>query len=68
MDYFTNVTITNVQPNGSTIIKTLQIQGVKWYITPTKMTATFTTLERIDDGILIGNSTFGVLGQDILTY
>ena len=68
MDYFTNVTITNVQPNGSTITKTLQIQGVKWYITPTKMTATFTTLERIDDGILIGNSTFGVLGQDILTY
>jgi hypothetical protein len=32
------------------------------------MTATYTTLERIDDGILIGNSTFGVLGQDILTY
>jgi len=68
MDYFTNVTITNIQPNDSTITKTLQIQGVKWYITPTKMTATFTTLERINDGFLIGNSTYGVLGQDILAY
>ena len=68
MDYFDNVNISNVQPDGSTITKNLQIQGVAWDITPNRMLATFTTLEPITDGFIIGNSTYGVLGDDILSY
>lgn len=68
MDYFTNVEISNIQPDGSTITKDLQIQGVAWDITPNTMVATFTTLERLTDGFLIGSSVYGVLGDDILSY
>ena len=68
MDYFDNVNISNVQPDGSTITKNLQVQGVAWDITPNRMLATFTTLEPITDGFIIGNSTYGVLGDDILSY
>lgn len=68
MDYFTNVKITNVQPDSSTIIKNLQIQGVAWDITADSMKASFTTLERITDGFIVGSSTYGVLGQDIIAY
>jgi hypothetical protein len=68
MDYFTNVLINNLQPDGSTIEKNLQIQGVNWDISPSRFIANFTTLEPISDSFLIGNSTYGVLGDDILTY
>ena len=68
MDYFDNVLITNVQPDGSTIVKNLQIQGVAWDISPNKWLATFVTLEPITDGFIIGNNTYGVLGEDILSY
>lgn len=68
MDYFTNVDISNIQPDGSTITKNLQVQGVNWDITPNRWLGTFTTLEPITDGFIIGNSTYGVLGDDILSY
>lgn len=68
MDYFTNVDISNIQPNNSTITKNLQIQGVAWDITPNRWMGTFTTLEPITDGFIIGNSTYGVIGEDILSY
>ena len=68
LDYFQNVLITNVQPDGSTITKNLQIQGVNWEITPNTWLGTFITLEPIVDGFIIGNSTYGVLGEDILSY
>ncbi len=68
LDYFDNVVISNIQPDGSTITKNLQIQGVQWDITPNSWTGNFTTLEPISDGFIIGNSTYGVLGEDILTY
>ena len=68
LDYFDNVNISNIQPDGSTITKNLQVQGVNWDITPNRMLATFTTLEPITDGFIIGNSTYGVLGDDILSY
>ena len=68
LDYFDNVNISNIQPDGSTITKNLQVQGVAWDITPNRMLATFTTLEPITDGFIIGNSTYGVLGDDILSY
>jgi hypothetical protein len=68
LDYFDNVNISNIQPDGSTITKNLQVQGVAWDITPNRWLGTFTTLEPITDGFIIGNSTYGVLGDDILSY
>lgn len=68
LDYFDNVLISNIQPDSSVITKNLQIQGVSWDITPNSWTGTFTTLEPISDGFIVGNSTYGVIGEDILTY
>jgi hypothetical protein len=68
LEYFDNVEITNVQPDGSTIVKTLQVQGLKWDITPNRMTATVTTLEPIADGFIVGSSLFGIIGTSILSY
>jgi len=68
IDYFQNVNISNIQPDGSTITKNLQVQGVSWDITPNRWLGTFTTLEPITDGFIIGNTTYGVLGDDILGY
>jgi hypothetical protein len=68
MDYFTNVEISNIQPDSSVITKNLQIQGVAWDITPSRWLGTFTTLEPLTDGFLIGDATYGVLGDDILSY
>lgn len=68
LDYFSNVLISNIQPDGSTITKNLQIQGVAWDITPNRWYGTFTTLEPITDGFIIGNSTYGIIGEDILSY
>lgn len=68
LDYFDNVNISNIQPNGSVITKNLQIQGINWEITPNSWVGNFTTLEPITDGFILGNSTYGVIGEDILTY
>ena len=68
LEFFDNVEITNVQPDNSTIVKTLQVQGLKWDITPNRMTATVTTLEPIADGFIIGSSLFGIIGTSTLSY
>jgi hypothetical protein len=68
LDYFDNVKITNVQPDGSTIVKTLQVQGLAWDITPNSMKCTVTTLEPIVEGFIIGSSTYGIIGQSIMGY
>ena len=68
IDYFDNLKITNVQPDGSTIVKTLQCQGIAWDITPNKMTATITTLEPIADGFIIGSATYGIIGVSTMSY
>ena len=68
IDYFDNLKITNVQPDGSTIVKTLQCQGIAWDITPNKMTATVTTLEPIADGFIVGSSTYGIIGVSTMSY
>ena len=68
LDYFDNVKITNVQENGSTIVKTLQVQGLAWDITPNSMKCTVTTLEPIVEGFIIGSSTYGIIGQSIMGY
>jgi hypothetical protein len=68
LDYFDNVIITNIQPDGSTIVKNLQVQGVSHDITPFTWISNYTTIEPLVDGFIIGNSTYGVLGDDILSY
>ena len=68
LDYFSNLKITNVQPDGSTIVKTLQAQGLDWNITPNSMKVTVTTLEPIVDGFIIGSAVSGIIGQSIMAY
>jgi hypothetical protein len=68
LDYFSNLKITNVQPDGSTIVKTLQCQGLSWNITPNSMKCTVTTLENIVEGFVIGSSISGIIGQSIMAY
>ena len=68
LDYFDNLLITNIQPDGSTIVKNLQMQGVNWDITPNKMMATITTLEPIADGFIVGSSYYGIIGTNTLSY
>tara|TARA_R110000868_G_scaffold131075_4_gene341016 strand:- start:878 stop:2122 length:1245 start_codon:yes stop_codon:yes gene_type:complete len=68
LDYFDNVKITNVQPDGSTIVKTLQVQGLAWDITPNSMKCTLTTLEPIVEGFIIGSTTSGIMGTSIMGY
>jgi len=68
LDYFDNLKITNVQPDSSTIVKTLQVQGLAWDITPNSMKCTVTTLEPICEGMIVGSSTYGIIGQSIMGY
>jgi len=68
LDYFSNLKITNVQPDGSTIVKTLQAQGFAWNITPNAMSCTITTLEPIVEGFIIGSSVSGIIGTNIMAY
>ena len=68
LDYFSNLAITNTQPDGSTIAKTLQCQGLAWDITPNKMMCTITTLEPIVDGLLLSSSISGIIDTNILAY
>ena len=68
MDYFSNLKITNIQPDGSTIVKTLQAQAFDWNITPNSMKVTVTTLEPIVEGFIIGSSISGIIGTNIMAY
>ncbi len=68
LDYFQNLEITNQQPDGSFIVKTLQAQGLAWDITPNSMKCTITTLEPIVEGLIVGSSTYGIIGQSIMGY
>ena len=69
LEYFDNLKITNIQPDGSTIVKTLQAQGLKWDITPNSMQCTVTTLEPIADGFIIGNTFgYGTIGVSTMSY
>jgi hypothetical protein len=68
LDYFSNLKITNVQPDGSTIVKTLQAQGLAWDITPNSMKVTVTTLEPIVEGLMLNSSISGIIDTNILAY
>lgn len=68
LDYFDPVTITTNQPGASTLTKTLQIFGVKHYVTPNTWRTTFTTLEPVIDGFILDSTLYGVLGTNVLSY
>jgi hypothetical protein len=68
LDYFSNLKITNVQPDGSTIVKTLQAQGLAWDITPNSFKCSVTTLEPIVEGFIIGSDVSGIIGTSIMAY
>jgi len=68
LDYFDNLRISNIQPDGSTITKTLQVQGLSWNISPNSMSVTVTTLEPIVDGFIIGSAERGIIGVSAMTY
>ena len=68
LDFFDAITVITTQPGGSTLDKTLQIFGVAMNITPNSWKTTFTTLEPVIDGFIIGNVDYGVLGQNVLSY
>lgn len=62
LDFFQNLEISNNQPDGSVLTKTLQCQGIAWDIAPNKMIATITTLEPIANAFVIGSTTYGIIG------
>jgi hypothetical protein len=68
LDFFDPITVKTTQPGGSLLEKTLQIFGVRMNITPNSWKTTFTTLEPVIDGFIIGNVNYGVLGQNVLSY
>jgi hypothetical protein len=68
LDYFDPVTITTTQPGSSSLTKTLQVFGVQHSISVNSWKTTFTTLEPIIDGFIIGSSLYGVLGTNTLSY
>ena len=68
LDFFDPVTITTNQPGASTLTKTLQVFGVAHNVTPNKWRTTFTTLEPIIDGFIIGSTLYGILDTSVLSY
>jgi len=68
LEYFQPLKITNIQPDGSTIVKTLQCQGLDWNITPNQMQVTVTTLEPITDGFTLDSAVQGIIGTSVLAY
>ena len=68
MDYFSTVDIKNVQSNGSTIEKVLQVMGSNYKITPNSFDISFTTSEPIVDGFILSSSLYGVLDTSTLGW
>jgi len=68
LDFFDPITIKTTQPGGSLLQKTLQIFGVRMNITPNSWKTTFTTLEPVIDGFIIGNVDYGILDTSVLSY
>ena len=68
LDYFNTVDIKNVQSNGSTIEKVLQIMGSNYKITPNTFDISFTTSQPIVTGFILNSSLYGVLDTSVLAW
>jgi hypothetical protein len=68
LDYFSTVNIKNVQSNGSTIVKTLQVMGSNYKITPNTFDISFTTSAPIVAGFILDSSLYGVLDTSTLGW
>ena len=68
LDYFNTVNIKNVQSNGSTIVKTLQVMGSNYKITPNTFDISFTTSSPIVAGFILDSSLYGVLDTSTLGW
>ena len=68
LDYFNTVDVKNVQANGSTIEKVLQILGASYKITPTNFDISFTTSSPIITGFILSSSNYGVLDTSVLAW
>jgi hypothetical protein len=68
LDFFDPITITTNQPGASTLTKTLQVFGVRHYVTPNAFRTTFTTLEPVIDGFILDSTLYGVLDTNVLSY
>jgi len=68
LDYFNVVKIKNVAQDSTYIEKTLEVVGVAHEITPTDWRTSFTTSEPIIEAFIIGSSTYGIIGQSVMTY
>ena len=68
LDFFDPISVLTTQPGGSTIQKTLQIFGVRMFITPNSWKTTFTTLEPVLDSLILNNSIYGTLDYNVLSY
>jgi hypothetical protein len=68
LDYFNTVQITTNTQNATSIVKTLQIMGNAYEITPVNFMCKFTTSEPIDDSFILDSTLYGLLDTSILTY
>ena len=66
LDFFSTVEITNIQPGGSTLDKTLQIFGVNHQITPSGWNTTFITGDPLILGFILDSSNYGIIGVSTL--
>lgn len=68
LDFFDPISVLTTQPGGSTLSKTLQIFGVSMVITPNSWKTSFTTLERVIDGLILNDTIYGTLDYNVLSY
>ena len=68
LDYFNTVQITTNTQNATSIVKTLQIMGNAYEITPVNFMCKFTQSEPIDDSFILDSTIYGLLDTSILTY
>ena len=68
LNYFSTVDIKNVQSNGSTIEKVLQVMGSNYKITPTTFDISFTTSSPIVTGFILNSPLYGVLDTSSLAW
>lgn len=68
LDYFDPMQITNVNVAGTTIVKTLQCQGIAHSITPNTWRTILTTQENILDGFILDSTLYGILDTSVLAY